>query len=102
MSDSQRAALPPWFRPPRPAVSPRHALVIGTGIAGAAAAAALIRCGWRVTVAERHGRVAAGASGNPVGTHMPRVVAGHSPERDFHAGAFRHGLEELARLGPDV
>jgi tRNA 5-methylaminomethyl-2-thiouridine biosynthesis bifunctional protein len=102
MSSSQRAALPPWFRPPPPAVSPGHALVIGAGIAGAATAAALIRHGWRVTVAERHDRVAAGASGNPAGIHMPRIVAGHSPERDFHGAAFRHGLGELARLGPAV
>jgi tRNA 5-methylaminomethyl-2-thiouridine biosynthesis bifunctional protein len=81
---------------------PGHALIVGGGIAGAAAAAALIRRGWRVTVAERHDRVAAGASGNPAGIHMPRVVAGHSPERDFHAAAWRYGLEVLARLGPAV
>ena len=97
-----RAALPPWFRPPPPAEAPGHALIIGAGIAGAATASALMRRGWRVTVAERHDRVAAEASGNPAGIHMPRVVAGHSPERDFHAAAFRYGLAELARLGPAV
>jgi tRNA 5-methylaminomethyl-2-thiouridine biosynthesis bifunctional protein len=102
MSDNPRAALPPWFRPPPPAEAPGHALIIGGGIAGAATAAALIRRGWRVTVAEWHDRVAAGASGNPTGIHMPRVVAGHSPERDFHAIAWRYGLAELARLGPAV
>src|SRR3954471_3387311 len=102
MSGGQRAALPPWFRPPPPVEAPGHALIIGAGIAGAATAAALLRRGWRVTVAERHDRVAAGASGNPAGIHMPRVVAGHSPERDFHAAAWRYGLAELARLGPAV
>lgn len=102
MSVSQRTALPPWFRPPPPAASPGHALVIGAGIAGAATAAALIRRGWRVTVAERHDHVAAGASGNPAGIHMPRVVAGHSPERDFHSAAYRYGLEQLARLDPAI
>ena len=96
------AALPPWFRPPPPIETPGHALIIGAGIAGAATAAALMRRGWRVTVAERHDRVAAGASGNPAGIHMPRVVAGHSPERDFHAAAWRYGLGELAHLGPAV
>ncbi len=99
MNDTRRAALPPWFRPPPPAEHPGHALIVGAGIAGAAMAAALIRRGWRVTVAERHDRVAAGASGNPAGIHMPRVVAGNSPERDFHAGAYRYGLDELDRLG---
>src|SRR4051794_22382909 len=102
MSDSERAALPPWFRPPPPAEAPGHALIIGAGIAGAATAAALMRRGWWVTVAERHDRVAPEASGNPAGIHMPRVVAGHSPERDFHAAAWRFGLGELARLGPAV
>src|SRR3954468_5734203 len=99
MSNDQRAALPPWFRPPPPVEAPGHALIIGAGIAGAATAAALLRRGWRVTVAERHDRVPAGASGNPAGIHMPRVVAGHSPERDFHATAWRYGLAELAWLG---
>lgn len=102
MSNTRRAALPPWFRPPPPAEHPGHALIVGAGIAGAAMAAALIRRGWRVTVAERHDRVAAGASGNPAGIHMPRVVAGNSPERDFHAGAYRYGLNELDRLGPAI
>jgi tRNA 5-methylaminomethyl-2-thiouridine biosynthesis bifunctional protein len=102
MSGAPGAALPPWFRPPPPAARPGHALIVGGGIAGAAAAAALMRRGWRVTVAERHDRVAAGASGNPAGIHMPRVVAGHSPERDFHATAWRYGLEVLAQLGAAV
>src|SRR3954469_17874749 len=101
MSGTPSAALPPWFRPPPP-VAAGHALIVGGGIAGAATAAALKRRGWRVTVAEQHDRVAAGASGNPAGIHMPRVVAGQSPERDFHATAWRYGLEQLARLGPAV
>jgi tRNA 5-methylaminomethyl-2-thiouridine biosynthesis bifunctional protein len=102
MSNTGRAALPPWFRPPPPAECPGHALIVGAGIAGAATAAALMRHGWQVTVAEQHDRVAAGASGNPAGIHMPRVVAGNSPERDFHAGAYRYGLDALDRLGPAV
>ena len=97
------AGGPAALVPPTPSrQAPGHALIIGAGIAGAAIAAALMRRGWRVTVAERHDRVAAGASGNPAGIHMPRVVAGHSPEQDFHAAAWRYGLAELARLGPAV
>lgn len=94
--------VPPWFKPPPPAAAPGRALVVGGGVAGASAAAALARRGWRVTLAERHGRVAAEASGNPAGIHMPRLVAGRSPERTFHAEAYLHGLRELARLGPAV
>ncbi|UEM22129.1 FAD-dependent 5-carboxymethylaminomethyl-2-thiouridine(34) oxidoreductase MnmC [Skermanella mucosa] len=94
--------VPPWFTPPPPASAPGRALVVGGGIAGAAAAAALARRGWRVTLAERRGRIAAEASGNPAGIHMPRLVAGRSPERTFHAEAYLHGLRTLARLGPAV
>jgi tRNA 5-methylaminomethyl-2-thiouridine biosynthesis bifunctional protein len=94
--------IPPWFRPPPPIVAPARALVVGGGIAGASVAAALARRGWSVTVAERRGRVAAEASGNPAGIHMPRLVAGRSPERFFHTQAYLHGLRELARLGPAV
>lgn len=61
----------------------RHALVIGAGLAGAAAAAALARSGWRCTVLERHAEPAHEASGNPAGI--------------FHAGA-GHGEHRHAEL----
>lgn len=67
-----------------------HALVIGGGLAGASAADALARSGWRCTVLERLPVPAGEASGNPAGI--------------FHAGAghgeHRHGelLAQAARL----
>ena len=51
----------------------RHAIVIGGGIAGSATSDALARRGWRVSLIERHGRVAAEASGNPLGILYPRL-----------------------------
>lgn len=45
----------------------RHALIIGAGLAGCAAASALAEQGWRSTLIEREQRVATGASGNPAG-----------------------------------
>jgi tRNA 5-methylaminomethyl-2-thiouridine biosynthesis bifunctional protein len=45
----------------------RHALIIGGGLAGASAAEALARHGWRCTVLDRHVRPAGEASGNPGG-----------------------------------
>jgi tRNA 5-methylaminomethyl-2-thiouridine biosynthesis bifunctional protein len=49
--------------------------VIGAGLAGASVAAALARRGWRVTVLDRAGAPAAGASGLPVGLVVPHVSA---------------------------
>lgn len=68
---------------PQPAGPARHALVIGAGLAGAAAARALARAGWRCTVLERHSQPADEASGNPAGI--------------FHAGA-GHGEHRHAQL----
>lgn len=59
--------LAPWSRPAPPRPEARTALVIGAGIAGAAAAASLASRGLEVTVLERHATAAAGASGNPQG-----------------------------------
>lgn len=69
--------------PSRAATPTRHALVIGAGLAGAAAAAALARAGWRCTVLERHTEPACEASGNPAGI--------------FHAGS-GHGEHRHAEL----
>jgi tRNA 5-methylaminomethyl-2-thiouridine biosynthesis bifunctional protein len=49
--------------------------VIGAGLAGASVAAALARRGWQVTVLDRAGSPAAGASGLPVGLVVPHVSA---------------------------
>ena len=48
-------------------VSERHALIVGAGLAGCAAAWALAGQGWRSTLLERQSRIAGEASGNPAG-----------------------------------
>jgi tRNA 5-methylaminomethyl-2-thiouridine biosynthesis bifunctional protein len=73
--DMVRAVYEPRFTPPpqaggiwpEPAVSHRHAIVLGAGLAGCSAALALCREGWRVTLIDRHGGPAQEASGNPGG-----------------------------------
>ncbi len=45
----------------------RHALIVGAGLAGCAAAWALAEQGWRSTLLERRPQIAAEASGNPAG-----------------------------------
>jgi tRNA 5-methylaminomethyl-2-thiouridine biosynthesis bifunctional protein len=52
---------------PAPQVAHRHALVIGAGLAGCAAAWALTREGWHVTLLEQHADIAPEASGNAGG-----------------------------------
>ncbi|MEO8122641.1 MAG: bifunctional tRNA (5-methylaminomethyl-2-thiouridine)(34)-methyltransferase MnmD/FAD-dependent 5-carboxymethylaminomethyl-2-thiouridine(34) oxidoreductase MnmC [Burkholderiales bacterium] len=45
----------------------QHALIIGAGLAGAAAAWALAEQGWRSTLFDRRNSIASAASGNPAG-----------------------------------
>ncbi|PRA66481.1 bifunctional tRNA (5-methylaminomethyl-2-thiouridine)(34)-methyltransferase MnmD/FAD-dependent 5-carboxymethylaminomethyl-2-thiouridine(34) oxidoreductase MnmC [Pseudomonas sp. MYb187] len=65
----------PWFSRPAPLPGPRHALVVGAGLAGCATAASLARRGWKVTVLERHATPAAEASGNPQGVLYLKLSA---------------------------
>jgi tRNA 5-methylaminomethyl-2-thiouridine biosynthesis bifunctional protein len=58
--------------PPAPlAVRERHAVVIGTGLAGCAVIERFAARGWRVTSLERHAALARDASGNPAGVFHP-------------------------------
>jgi tRNA 5-methylaminomethyl-2-thiouridine biosynthesis bifunctional protein len=56
-----------------PSIEEKRAIVVGAGIAGAAAAERLASRGWRVAIVERHARPAAEASGNPAGAFHPVV-----------------------------
>jgi tRNA 5-methylaminomethyl-2-thiouridine biosynthesis bifunctional protein len=60
--------------PPAPlAVKERHAIVVGTGLAGCALIERLAARGWHVTALERHAAVARDASGNPAGVFHPML-----------------------------
>ncbi|MDD2055926.1 bifunctional tRNA (5-methylaminomethyl-2-thiouridine)(34)-methyltransferase MnmD/FAD-dependent 5-carboxymethylaminomethyl-2-thiouridine(34) oxidoreductase MnmC [Pseudomonas sp. GD03860] len=74
-TDLEAPAPAPWFRRPAPLPGPRHALVVGAGLAGCATAASLARRGWKVTVLERHATPAAEASGNPQGVLYLKLSA---------------------------
>ena len=72
--------------------------VLGAGIAGSAAAFALARKGFGVTVIDRHPSCAAEASGNPAGILYPKLTVDKSPMGAFHTHGFcytRSLLEEL-------
>ncbi|MBA4111177.1 MAG: oxidoreductase [Leptothrix sp. (in: Bacteria)] len=72
----------------------RHAMVIGAGLAGCAAAWALARQGWRVTLIDEHAAPAQGASGNPGGL-FHSIVHG---EDGLHARAHRAAAMRTAAV----
>ena len=75
--------------------------MIGGGIAGAAAAAALGRRGIAVTIVERHAGLAAGASGNPWAVVMPRLDLGEGAAALWSRAAWRHA-EALLGTMPEI
>lgn len=77
----------PWEQPAVVAETPRHAVVIGAGLAGSHCAAALARRGIDVTVLEAGG-IAGAASGNPQGVLYTRLSHRHSALVDFALGSF--------------
>ena len=90
----------PWFaRPPKPQ-GPRTALVIGGGLSGCASANSLARRGWKVTVLERHERLAKEASGNPQGVLYLKLSAHGTALSQMIVCGFgytRRVLEQLQR-----
>ncbi|MEO8024555.1 FAD-dependent 5-carboxymethylaminomethyl-2-thiouridine(34) oxidoreductase MnmC [Polaromonas sp.] len=85
-------------------VQPTTCVVIGAGLAGAAAAASLARRGWQVLVLDAHGTPAGGASGLPAGVLVPHV----SPDDSLLSRLSRYGVratlqqaEALLREGQD-
>lgn len=75
-------------RPPDVSLPGRQAVVVGAGLAGAAAAQALVQAGWQVTVLERHAGPAEEASGNAAGLFHGTVNADDGPyARLFRAAA---------------
>ena len=59
--------------------APRHGLVVGAGVAGAAMARALADKGWQVDVADIAHATAAGASGVPIGVLSCHVSVDDNP-----------------------
>jgi tRNA 5-methylaminomethyl-2-thiouridine biosynthesis bifunctional protein len=83
-------------------VDARHALVIGAGLAGAAAAQALARLGLNVTVLERHAAPAREASGNPAGLFHGTVNPDDGPyARLFRTAAIEAQRDFIAKLRQD-
>lgn len=94
----KRHRLAATYRPPQwiaarappvtPPLSARHALVIGAGLAGAAAADRLAARGWHITVLDALPAAAGGASGIAAGLLHPHL----SPDDALRSRLVRHGF----------
>ncbi|QIE25525.1 bifunctional tRNA (5-methylaminomethyl-2-thiouridine)(34)-methyltransferase MnmD/FAD-dependent 5-carboxymethylaminomethyl-2-thiouridine(34) oxidoreductase MnmC [Caballeronia sp. SBC2] len=81
---------------------PRHAIVIGAGLAGCAITERLASRGWRVSLIERHNDLAHDASGNPAGVFHPIVWRDDSIAARLTRAGFLYALHrwsELERAG---
>ena len=82
--------------------TPRHAIVIGAGLAGCAITERLASRGWRVSLIERHDNLARDASGNPAGVFHPIVWRDDSIAARLTRAGFLYALHrwsELERAG---
>lgn len=81
-----------------PVSPPRHAIVIGAGIAGSAIAERLAARQWRVDVFERHPGAANEASGNPAGLLHPMLAKDDNLAARLSRAGFLFALRLLAQL----
>lgn len=79
---------------------PRTVLVIGGGIAGCAAAHALVQRGIKVTLIEQAAKLATAGSGNPRGILHARFGAGMNPLHRFVLASYGHALALLDEAVP--
>ncbi|HEY4071545.1 MAG TPA: FAD-dependent 5-carboxymethylaminomethyl-2-thiouridine(34) oxidoreductase MnmC [Herbaspirillum sp.] len=82
--------------------SEKHAIVIGGGLAGAAACHRLSARGWRCTLIEQEAKPAQQASGNAAGIFMPMLSQDDNPLSRLTRAAYLFALplwEELGGIG---
>ena len=82
----------------QPCWSRQEALVIGAGLAGAAAAERLAARGWQVTVLERESAPAQRASGNHVGVLLPVLSLDDNLQARLARTGFLYALSRFAEL----
>ena len=80
-------------------VPERRAIVIGAGLAGAAASERLCARGWDVTLVERHPQAAMEASGNLAGITMPLLSKDDNIASRLSRAAYLFALDYWQRLG---
>lgn len=92
---SAPSSLQPWFARASHGPARGHAAIVGAGLAGAYAAAALARRGWRTTIIDRHSGPAAEASAVPRAVMAPRLTAAPALDGRYYAAAWRFALDAL-------
>jgi len=85
-------------RLPVPPTPERRAIVLGAGLAGSAACAALCVRGWDVTLVERHPRPAMEASGNLAGIFMPLLSRDDNIPTRLTRAAYLYALRAWKQL----
>lgn len=88
----------PWFEYPKFHWNDKHAVIIGGGIAGCQMAWHLCQENWKVTLIERHDKLATEASGNLAGIISPKMTANQSIGEDFYTHCFQYTLSLLQTL----
>lgn len=86
----------PWARKAEPE---RRAIVLGAGLAGAAACERLCARGWQVTLVERHHEIASEASGNQAGIFMPLLSKDDNVMTRLSRAAYLYALAYWQKLG---
>lgn len=86
----------PWARKAEPE---RRAIVLGAGLAGAAACERLCARGWQVTLVERHLEIASEASGNQAGIFMPLLSKDDNVMARLSRAAYLYALAYWEKLG---
>ncbi|TKC83526.1 bifunctional tRNA (5-methylaminomethyl-2-thiouridine)(34)-methyltransferase MnmD/FAD-dependent 5-carboxymethylaminomethyl-2-thiouridine(34) oxidoreductase MnmC [Trinickia terrae] len=85
--------------PPSPlAVSERHAIVIGAGLAGCALTERLAARGWRISLIDRNEAAAREASGNPAGVFHPLISRDDSVASRITRAGFLYALRRWSAL----
>ena len=86
-------------RLPIPPAPVKRAIVIGAGLAGAAACERLCARGWEVTLVERHAAPAMEASGNRAGVFMPLLSRDDNIPTRLTRAAYLYALRYWDTLG---
>lgn len=91
-------ALPAWSRLPQNPEPSIRVAVVGAGIAGTSAAAALAATGANVALFDAADAPGAGASGTPAGIVQPRPLADDTPAAHFFTAAFHQAARTYDAL----
>lgn len=87
-----------WLRPPVSANMDKSVIVIGAGMAGCSAAYALAKRGYKVTVLEKNGTIATGASGNRQAVLQCRLNNALNESWLFNLSAFLYAQRHFNQL----